>query len=92
MTTPIEEGAGKVAGVDWSRVNQWALWIGLAAAVALMAYRHNAHFVQLLPFLALLACPLMHLFGHGGHEPGRRGDEPGDTQPFIPEHSAGQRR
>jgi hypothetical protein len=32
-----------------------------------MFFRHNAHLVQLLPFLILLACPLMHLFGHDGH-------------------------
>jgi hypothetical protein len=32
-----------------------------------MFFRHNAHIGQLLPFLILLACPLMHLFGHGGH-------------------------
>lgn len=32
--------------------------------------RHYAHVVDALPFLLLLACPLMHLFmhhGHGGH-------------------------
>jgi hypothetical protein len=54
-------------GQNWSRINQWVLWIGLAAAVAWMFFRHNAHLGQLLPFLILLACPLMHLFGHGGH-------------------------
>lgn len=33
---------------------------------------HRAHVVQYLPFLLVLACPLLHLFhghgGHGGHE------------------------
>ncbi|WP_200956070.1 DUF2933 domain-containing protein [Pelomonas sp. Root1444] len=30
---------------------------------------HLTHFTQAIPFLFLLACPLMHLFGHhhGGH-------------------------
>ena len=31
---------------------------------------HTAHVLGVLPFLFLLACPLMHLFmhhGHGGH-------------------------
>ena len=31
---------------------------------------HTAHFFGVLPFLLLLACPVMHLFmhhGHGGH-------------------------
>lgn len=32
---------------------------------------HLAHVVQALPYLLLLACPLMHVFmhhGHGGHQ------------------------
>ena len=52
---------------DWSRINQWLLWLGLAAAVALLYFGHGAHMLQLAPFLILLACPLMHVFGHGGH-------------------------
>jgi hypothetical protein len=28
---------------------------------------HRAHVVAFLPYLLLLACPLMHLFMHGGH-------------------------
>jgi YHS domain-containing protein len=35
---------------------------------------HRAHVIQALPFLLLLACPLLHLFhGHGGH--GGHGDD-----------------
>jgi hypothetical protein len=67
MNHSHEHGNGRPSGPNWSRINQWLLWIGLAAAVAWMFFRHNAHLVQLLPFLILLACPLMHLFGHGGH-------------------------
>lgn len=31
---------------------------------------HSGHAVQALPYLILLLCPLMHLFGHrhGGHD------------------------
>lgn len=59
---------------NWSRVNQWLLWLGLAAAVAWLAIRHGTHLVELLPFLLILACPLMHLFGHGhGHGHGKSG-------------------
>lgn len=32
---------------------------------------HRAHFIQFLPFLLLAACPLMHLFMHGGHGHGQ---------------------
>ncbi len=28
---------------------------------------HQQHILGALPYLFLLACPLMHLFGHGGH-------------------------
>ena len=67
MNQSHEHGNGPPSGPNWSRINQWVLWIGLAAAVAWMFFRHNAHLGQLLPFLILLACPLMHLFMHRGH-------------------------
>lgn len=35
---------------------------------------HRAHLFGWLPFLFLLACPFLHLFGHGGH--GARRDAP----------------
>ncbi len=52
---------------DWSKWNQWLLWLGLAAAVAWLVVNHGAHLWEVAPFLIILACPLMHLFGHGGH-------------------------
>lgn len=36
---------------------------------------HRAHMIAFLPFIFLLACPLMHIFmhgGHGGHDHGNR--------------------
>jgi len=47
---------------------------------------HQAHIIAFLPYLFLLACPLMHLFMHGGHG-GHHGDSrPGDNQgPSRPE-------
>jgi len=42
---------------------------------------HRAHVIQFLPFLLLAACPLMHLFMHGGHGHGhgdRKDEEPKD--------------
>ena len=42
----------------------------LAAAVVVGAYLalwHGAHVAAGLPFLVILACPLMHIFTHGGH-------------------------
>lgn len=42
----------------------------LAFAGLLLFTEHRAHLLGILPYLVLLACPLMHLFmhhGHGGH-------------------------
>lgn len=69
-------------GPNWSRLNQWLLWLGLAGAVAWLVLRHSAHLFEIAPFLLVLACPLMHLFGHGGHGGhGRHGSDPADREP-----------
>jgi hypothetical protein len=39
----------------------------LVIAGALLFTEHQAHVVGVLVWLPLLACPLMHLFMHGGH-------------------------
>ena len=39
----------------------------LAVALFFLVTEHTAHFFGVLPWLFLLACPLMHLFMHGGH-------------------------
>lgn len=39
----------------------------LGMAVFLLILEHRAHLYGALPYLILLACPLMHLFMHGGH-------------------------
>ena len=45
--------------------------IGLLVLGAIATYfllsEHRAHFIGALPFLLLLACPLMHFFMHRGH-------------------------
>lgn len=63
----MNEHVGAPARMNWSRINQWVLWIGLAGAVLWLLLYHRAHLLEVSPFLLLLACPLMHLFGHGGH-------------------------
>lgn len=38
---------------------------------------HRAHLLGALPFLLVALCPLLHLFGHGGHGHGaEKGDKP----------------
>jgi hypothetical protein len=55
----------------------------LAIAGFYLIAEHRAHVFGYLPFLLLLACPLLHMFmhrGHGGHGGGEHGDS-GPTQP-----------
>ena len=60
-------------GVMKSRANI-ALIVFLIIAASFLIAEHRAHLSQWLPFwpyLLLLACPLMHVFMHGGHDHGR---------------------
>ncbi|MGX6569533.1 DUF2933 domain-containing protein [Cupriavidus necator] len=54
--------------------------IGFLLVIAYFLFtEHRAHVIQFLPFLLLAACPLMHLFMHGGHGHGhgdRKDEEP----------------
>ncbi|MBN8464253.1 MAG: DUF2933 domain-containing protein [Dechloromonas sp.] len=60
----------------------WGWWIFAAIALFYLWSEHRAHLFGVLPYLLLLACPLMHFFmhgrhgGHGGHRhPGAAGDD-----------------
>ena len=46
---------------------KWVFYGFLAIAGLLLFTEHRAHVLGLLPFLILLACPLMHIFMHHGH-------------------------
>lgn len=49
-------------GIGWAvlaAVAGWFLWT-----------EHRAHLLGVLPYLFLLACPLMHVFMHRGHNHG----------------------
>ncbi|RQP27724.1 DUF2933 domain-containing protein [Burkholderia ubonensis] len=62
----------KTTGSRFSRAN-----IVLIAFIAIGGFylvtEHRAHLLGWLPFLFILACPLMHLFMHHGHEHGDGG-------------------
>ena len=45
----------------------WAISLAIAALGAYLLFAHTGHLLAALPYLLLLACPLMHLFMHGGH-------------------------
>lgn len=55
----------------------WVLLAFSAIAAFFVLTEHRAHFFGVVPYLLLLACPLLHFFmhgrrgGHGGHGGGR---------------------
>lgn len=61
-TEPMERRA-KIAWIVFAAIAAFYLWA-----------EHRAHLLGVLPFLPfllVLACPLMHVFMHGGHGHGR---------------------
>ncbi len=53
-------------------------WVAIGFFViagALLFTEHRAHVLGVLIWLPLLACPLMHMFMHGGHGHGHGGHE-----------------
>ena len=71
-----------------SRYSVGGLVLG-AVALYFLLTEHRAHLFVALPFLLLLACPLMHMFMHHGH--GRHGsgkDHHHDSLQRAPEELA----
>ncbi len=72
-----------------SRYSLGLLVLGGIATYFLLS-EHRAHFIGALPFLLLLACPLMHVFmhnghgGHGGHGGGHAGHDGADQDAKPP--------
>jgi hypothetical protein len=60
-----------------------ALLVFLGIAGFFLLTEHTAHLFGALPFLLLLACPLMHLLMHGGHG--------SHAQPQGEQHQHGER-
>jgi DUF2933 family protein len=63
-----EERAPHESGLkDWlaSRTGI-ATCVAVSVLAFLIATGHSAHLMGMLPYLLLLACPLMHVFLHGG--------------------------
>ncbi|HEY8327061.1 MAG TPA: DUF2933 domain-containing protein [Rhodanobacter sp.] len=71
-----------------SRYGVGLLVIGAVAGYFLLK-EHSAHVVGYLPFLLLAACPLMHIFMHGGHGHGGH-DHSANTPPGTPPNTPNQ--
>lgn len=73
-----------------SRYSVGLLVLGAVAAYFLLE-EHRAHLLGALPYLLLLACPLMHVFMHRGHgkhgAASRHGDQSPSKAPVTPELS-----
>jgi hypothetical protein len=59
----------------WKTCTGFAFLGFLAIAAFFLITEHQAHVLGALPLLLLLLCPLLHLFGHGGHRHGRGPEE-----------------
>lgn len=63
--SPPLAGRAKIAWLVFAAIAAFYLWT-----------EHRAHLLGFLPYLLLLACPLMHLFMHRGHGHGGQRREP----------------
>jgi len=82
METQHETHAAQEHPAPWWRSRGGLVLAGfLIVAGYFLVTEHTAHLLGALPWLLLLACPLMHLFmhhGHGGHKHGGGGSDSGD--------------
>ena len=65
----------------WRSPGGAALLVAAAVGGFFLAAEHRAHLLGALPFLFVLACPLMHFVmhrGHDGHAP--RGEREGERK------------
>ena len=63
-------------------------WLALAAVAGwFLLIEHRAHLFGVLPWLLLLACPLMHVFMHRGHH-GHHGRQGPTDDPRAPDAPA----
>ena len=52
-----------------SEPGRWIFWAFVLIAGYFVVTEHRAHLIEYLPFVLLLACPLLHLFHrHAGDE------------------------
>jgi hypothetical protein len=65
------------------RIFKWVFGGFLLIALYFLLMEHRAHlsgWLRWLPWLLLLACPLMHIFGHGhGGHGGHRHEDSGES-------------
>ena len=70
----------------WSSKGLAALGL-IGAASYFLLIEHREHVLPFLPYLILLACPLMHLLMHGGHGHHHSRETQSDGSSNSPHHS-----
>jgi hypothetical protein len=78
MDPKLDLNTRSTAGFWHSRFAIGLIVIGAIAGYFLVT-EHLAHVIGVLPYLLLLACPLMHVFMHGGHGSHGHGEGSGDS-------------
>ena len=53
---------------------RWIFWIFAAVGAYYLLTEHRAHVFDYLPYVLLMACPLMHLLHRGHHRGHQRED------------------
>jgi len=68
--------ANPSAGLRKNRLGiHWAVWCVLGLALIALVIEHFSHVLGILPYLIILACPLLHFFMHGKHGHRHKHDE-----------------
>jgi hypothetical protein len=63
------------------QAKRWLFWIFAAVGAYYLITEHRAHLLDYLPYVLLMACPLMHLFHrHGGHRHDEQRHEQGSQR------------
>ncbi len=68
------------ASTFWKSPAALALLVAALVGGFYLVTEHQAHLFGALPYLILLACPLMHVFMHKGHGHGHHGGDRREAQ------------
>ena len=71
----------------------WVFWAFVAIAALFLVKEHGAHLLGAWPWILIAACPLLHMFMHGGHGGhGGHDDGPDPRQRPVAEDEPGRGR
>lgn len=62
----MDHAASPARETGFSSRSKWAFAVFMLVAAFFLWTEHRAHLLGILPYLLFAACPLVHLFHHGG--------------------------